>query len=70
MSSEKEILVQIERLKKYFPLRNSKKGAAVRAVDDVSLNIYKRDIYGNTSKKITNHTKHTVNCLSAASNGK
>ena len=25
MSSEKEILIQIEHLKKYFPLRNSKK---------------------------------------------
>ena len=37
MSSEKEILIRIEHLKKYFPLRNSKKGAAVRAVDDVSL---------------------------------
>ena len=33
MSSEKEILIQIEHLKKYFPLRNSKKGAAVRAVE-------------------------------------
>ena len=46
MSSEKEILVQIEHLKKYFPLRNSKKGAAVRAVDDVSLNIYKGETLG------------------------
>ena len=46
MSSEKEILVQIEHLKKYFPLRNSKKGAAVRAVDDVSLKIYKGETLG------------------------
>lgn len=46
MSSEKEILIQIEHLKKYFPLRNSKKGAAVRAVDDVSLKIYKGETLG------------------------
>ena len=46
MSSEKEILVQIEHLKKYSPLRTSKKGAAVRAVDDVSLNIYKGETLG------------------------
>ena len=46
MSSEKETLVQIEHLKKYFPLRNSKKGAAVRAVDDVSLKIYKGETLG------------------------
>ena len=46
MSNEKEILIQIEHLKKYFPLRNNKKGAAVRAVDDVSLNIYKGETLG------------------------
>ena len=46
MSSEKETLIQIEHLKKYFPLRNSKKGAAVRAVDDVSLKIYKGETLG------------------------
>lgn len=46
MRNEKEILIQIEHLKKYFPLRNNKKGAAVRAVDDVSLNIYKGETLG------------------------
>ena len=46
MSNEKEILIQIEHLKKYFPLRNNKKGAAVRAVADVSLNIYKGETLG------------------------
>ena len=34
-----------------------------------SFNIFKRDIDGNTSKQITNHTKHPVRFLSAASNG-
>ena len=46
MSNEKEILVQIEHLKKYFPLRKGKEHAAVRAVDDVSINIYKGETLG------------------------
>ncbi|MDO5303568.1 MAG: ABC transporter ATP-binding protein [Clostridia bacterium] len=46
MSNEKEVLIKIEHLKKFFPLRNSKSGAAVRAVDDVSLNIYKGETLG------------------------
>ena len=42
MSSEKEILVQIEHLKKYFPIKGGFFGGAtgsVKAVDDVSFNI-------------------------------
>lgn len=40
----KEVLVKTENLKKYFPLR--KKGSFVRAVDDVSLEIYKGETLG------------------------
>ena len=43
MSDDKEILIHIEHLKKYFPLRKGKNAAAVRAVDDVSLDIYRGD---------------------------
>lgn len=34
-----------------------------------SFNIFKRDIDGNSSKQITNHTKHPVRFLTAATNG-
>lgn len=46
MSKEKEILVQIDHLKKYFPLRKGGENAVVRAVDDVSINIYKGETLG------------------------
>ena len=46
MSDDKEILIHIEHLKKYFPLRKGKNAAAVRAVDDVSLDIYKGETLG------------------------
>ena len=46
MSSEKEILDLSQHVKYYFPLRISNIGAAVRAVDDVSLNIYKGETLG------------------------
>lgn len=45
MHDEKDVLVKLEHLKKYFPLRN-KKNAAVRAVDDVSINIYRGETLG------------------------
>lgn len=41
-----QMLVQIEHLKKYFPLRKDKKHSFVRAVDDVSLNIYRGETLG------------------------
>lgn len=34
-----------------------------------SFNVFKRDINGNSSKQITNHTKHPVRFLTAAANG-
>lgn len=34
-----------------------------------SFNVFKRDIDGNSSKQITNHTKHPVRFLTAAANG-
>lgn len=42
----KEILVRTEHLKKHFPLRKSGKNAFVRAVDDVSLEIYRGETLG------------------------
>ena len=44
-SKEREVLVQIDHLKKFFPLRKGGKNAAVRAVDDVSINIYKGETW-------------------------
>ncbi|MFR1722323.1 ABC transporter ATP-binding protein [Emergencia timonensis] len=41
-----EVLVRTEHLKKYFPLRKSKKSESVRAVDDVSLEIYRGETLG------------------------
>lgn len=41
-----QVLVQIDHLKKYFPLRRNKKNAVVRAVDDVSLCIYHGETLG------------------------
>ncbi len=46
MSKEREVLVQIDNLKKYFPLRKGKNQIAVRAVDDVSIKIYKGETLG------------------------
>ena len=45
-SKDREVLVQIDHLKKFFPLRKGGKNAAVRAVDDVSINIYKGETLG------------------------
>ena len=39
-------LVQMEHLKKYFPLRRGKKNAFVRAVDDVNLEIFRGETLG------------------------
>ena len=39
-------LVHTEHLKKYFPLRRNKESAFVRAVDDVSLDIYQGETLG------------------------
>ncbi len=39
-------LLQIEHLKKYFPLRRDKKNSFVRAVDDVTLDVYRGETLG------------------------
>lgn len=46
MNKEKEVLVQIDHLKKYYPLRKGGDHSAVRAVDDVSINICKGETLG------------------------
>ena len=45
-AEKNQALVQIAHLKKYFPLRRNKKNAFVRAVDDVSLDIYPGETLG------------------------
>ena len=47
--TQKKILLQVENLKKYFPIRNgllSKEIGNVKAVDDVSFNIFKGETLG------------------------
>ena len=46
MQNEDKTLVKIEHLKKYFPLRRDKKNAFVRAVDDVTLDIFRGETLG------------------------
>lgn len=45
----KEKILEVRNLKKYFPVQNeffSKKGLSVKAVDDISLDIYQRETLG------------------------
>ncbi|MGF6376244.1 oligopeptide/dipeptide ABC transporter ATP-binding protein [Clostridiales Family XIII bacterium PM5-7] len=44
--SNGQVLVRTEHLKKFFPLRKNKKKAFVRAVDDVTLDIYEGETLG------------------------
>ena len=49
-TSEKKVLVKIENLKKYFPLKKAsmfdKEQLYVRANDDITLNIYEGETLG------------------------
>jgi oligopeptide transport system ATP-binding protein len=46
MAAEREVLVEIQNLKKYFPVYKAGKRLRLKAVDDVSFKIYKGETFG------------------------
>ena len=49
-----EVLVDVKNLKKYFP--TGEKGKTVKAVDDISFQIYKGETLGVVGEKIHNRS--------------
>ena len=43
MSDQKQVLLELNKLKKYFPVR---KGVNLKAVEDISLKIYEGEKFG------------------------
>ncbi len=41
-----KVLLQVDHLKKYYPVKSKKKGAVVKALDDVSFQLHKGEILG------------------------